>query len=185
MISMRSPISAQSAAVDSNALMLTDLSLCRRSGVRGSGAGDWLEAQGYALPAMPNQIVSSQRGDLIMSLSHREFWLLQPESGADNMAAPSVAVSPGLWPLYCQHSHAWLLLAGDARAEMMAKLCGVDLSEPAFSVGSVAQTHVARVSTVIAHHQWGTQLAFSLFVDQSLAVYLWEAIEDAMGEWLG
>ena len=181
---MRSPISAQSAAVDSNALMLTDLSLCRRSGVRGSGAGDWLEAQGYALPAMPNQIVSSQRGDLIMSLSHREFWLLQPESGADNMAASSVAVSPGLWPLYCQHSHAWLLLAGDARAEMMAKLCGVDLSEPAFSVGSVAQTQVARVSAVVAHHLRGGERVFSILVDQSLVDYLWMALADAMAEFM-
>lgn len=182
MISLRSPISTQSFASDSTALVLSDLSLCRRSGVRGQGAGDWLEAQGYALPAMPNQIVSSQQGDLIMSLSHREFWLLQPESGADNMAASSVAVSPGLWPLYCQHSHAWLLLAGDARAEMMAKLCGVDLSEPAFSVGSVAQTQVARVSAVIAHHRRGTEAVFSLFVDQSLAGYLWEVLDDARAE---
>ena len=182
MIPMRSPISTQSPTADSNALVLSDLSLRRRSGVRGLGAGDWLEAQGYALPAMPNQIVSSQQDDLIMSLSHREFWLLHPESDAENLVPPSVAVSPGVWPLYCQHSHAWLLLTGDARAEMMAKLCGVDLSEPAFSVGSVAQTQVARVSTVIAHHQWDTQLAFSLFVDQSLAAYLWEVLEDARAE---
>lgn len=182
MIPMRSPLSTQSPTADSNALVLCDLSLRRRSGVRGLGAGDWLEAQGYATPAQPNQIVSSQQGDLIMSLSHREFWLLQPERDADNRAAPSVSVSPGLWPLYCQHSHAWLLLAGDARAAMMAKICGVDLSEPAFSLGSVAQTQVARVSTVIAHHGWGTGAAFSLFVDQSLALYLWEVLEDARAE---
>jgi sarcosine oxidase gamma subunit len=49
----------------------------------------------------------------------------------------------------------------------------------------VAQTQAARVSVVIAAHQnENDQPVFSIFVDQSLARYLWEAIEDAMGEWL-
>ena len=67
----------------------------------------------------------------------------------------------------------------------MAKLCGVDLSEAAFPLGSVAQTQAARISVIIAaHHSENDQPMFSMFVDQSLARYLWEAIEDAMGEWL-
>ena len=67
----------------------------------------------------------------------------------------------------------------------MAKLCGVDLSESAFPLGSVDQTQAARVSVVIAAHQNDNDHpVFSMFVDQSLARYLWEAIEDAMGEWL-
>jgi len=121
----------------------------------------------------------------VMSLSHREFWLLQPNSEAAPTRPASDAVAAGAWPLYCQHSHAWLQLAGEPRAEIMAKLCGVDLSEAAFPLGSVAQTQAARVSVIIAAHQnHDGQSVFSIFVDQSLARYLWEAIEDAMGEWL-
>jgi sarcosine oxidase subunit gamma len=121
----------------------------------------------------------------VMALSHREFWLLQPNSDAPLRRPASEAVTAGVWPLYCQHSHAWLQLAGEPRAEIMAKLCGVDLSEAAFPLGSVAQTQVARVSVIIAAHQnHDGQTVFSIFVDQSLARYLWEAIEDAMGEWL-
>ena len=66
----------------------------------------------------------------------------------------------------------------------MAKLCGVDLSEAAFPLGSLAQTQAARVLVIIAAHQDQHELpVFSIFGDQSLARYLWEAIEDAMGEW--
>ena len=120
-----------------------------------------------------------------MSLSHREFWLLQPDSEASLSRPASKAVAAGVWPLYCQHSHAWLQLAGESRAEVMAKICGVDLSEGVFPLGSVAQTQAARVSVIVAAHQdRGGQSVFSMFVDQSLARHLWEAIEDAMAEWL-
>jgi sarcosine oxidase subunit gamma len=120
-----------------------------------------------------------------MSLSLREFWLLQPDSEASLDRPASEAVAAGVWPLYCQHSHAWLQLAGEARAEVMAKLCGVDLSAAVFPQGSVAQTQVARVSVIVAAHQsHDRQPIFLIFVDQSLARYLWEAIEDAMGEFI-
>ena len=67
----------------------------------------------------------------------------------------------------------------------MAKLCGVDLSAAAFPLGSVAQTQAARVSVIIAAHQnENDQPVFSMFVDQSLARSLWEAIEDAMAEFI-
>ena len=63
-------------------------------------------------------------------------------------------------------------VAGEQRAEVMAKLCGVDLSEAAFPLGSVAQTQAARVSVIVAAHQnENGQPVFSIFVDQSLARY--------------
>ena len=166
-------------------LLLRDLSLARREGVRGVCARDWLLSQGHALPDVPNQIVGSGESGFVMSLSHREFWLLQPDGEASTGRPASEAVAPGVWPLYCQHSHAWLQLAGEPRAEVMAKLCGVDLSEAAFPLGSVAQTQAARVSVIVAVHQSDDgQSVFSIFVDQSLARYVWEVIEDAMAEWL-
>ena len=64
----------------------------------------------------------------------------------------------------------------------MAKLCGVDLSDEAFPKGHVAQTQMARVSVIIAHHRWQGRPGFSLFLDQSLAGYAWSALEDAMQE---
>ena len=184
-MSLRSPLAGCGMIEGPGGLLLRDLSLARRDGVRGAGAREWLLSQGRTLPDAPNQIVASGESGFVMSLSHREFWLLQPVDEASSGRPASEAVASGVWPLYCQHSHAWLQLAGESRAEVMAKLCGVDLSEAAFPLGSVAQTQFARVSVSVAAHQnENDQPVFSIFVDQSLARYLWEAIEDAMGEWL-
>ncbi len=184
-MSLRSPLEDRGVIEGSAGLLLRDLSLARRGGVRGAGAREWLLSQGHTVPDAPNQIVANGGSGSVMALSHREFWLLQPDSDAATGRPASEAVAAGVWPLYCQHSHAWLQLAGEPRAEIMAKLCGVDLSEAAFPLGSVAQTQAARVSVIIATHQnENDQPVFSMFVDQSLARYLWEAIEDAMGEWL-
>ena len=65
---------------------------------------------------------------------------------------------------------------------MMAKLCGVDLGEGAYPLGQVAQSQMAHVSVVIAHHDYQNEAAFSLFVDQSLAEYAAGALVDAMSE---
>ena len=184
-MSLSSPLEGCGVIEGSGGLMLRDLSLARRGGVRGAGAREWLMSQGHTLPDAPNQIVANGKSGLVMSLSHREFWLLEPDSDASTGRPASEAVAAGVWPLYCQHSHAWLQLAGETRAEVMAKLCGVDLSDAAFPLGSVAQTQAARVSVIVAAHQnENDQPVFSIFVDQSLARYLWEAIEDAIGEWL-
>ena len=184
-MSLRSPLEGCGVIEGPGGLLLRDLSLARREGVRGAGAREWLSSQGHRLPDAPNQMVASGESGWVMSLSHREFWLLQTDSDASPGRPASEAAALGVWPLYCQHSHAWLQLAGETRAEIMAKLCGVDLSEAAFPPGSVAQTQAARVSVIIAAHQnENDQPGFSMFVDQSLARYLWEAIEDAMAEWL-
>ena len=184
-MSLHSPLEGYGVIDGPGGLRLQDLSLSRREGVRGAGAREWLLSQVHTLPDAPNQVVASGESGWVMSLSHREFWLLQPDSEASLGRPASEAVAAGVWPLYCQHSHAWLQLAGETRAEVMAKLCGVDLSEVAFPLGSVAQTQAARVSVIIAAHQnQDGQPVFSMFVDQSLARYLWEAIEDAMAEWL-
>jgi sarcosine oxidase subunit gamma len=184
-VSLRSPLEGFGVIEGPGGLRLHDLSLARREGVRGDGAREWLSSQGHTLPDAPNQIVASGESGFVMALSHREFWLLQPDGEASSGGPAAEAVAAGVWPLYCQHSHAWLQLAGEPRAEIMAKLCGVDLSEVAFPLGSVAQTQAARVSVIIAAHQnENDQPVFSIFVDQSLARSLWEAIEDAMGEFI-
>ena len=184
-MSLRSPLDGCRVIEGPAGLRLQDLSLARREGVRGAAALEWLFSQGHTVPDAPNQIVASGESSFVMSLSHREFWLLYPDSEASSARPASEAVAASVWPLYCQHSHACLQLAGEPRAEVMAKLCGVDLSETAFPPGSVAQTQAARVSVIIAAHQnKNEQPVFSIFLDQSLARYLWEAIEDAMGEWL-
>ena len=126
----------------------------RRWRKRVSSAG-----QSYPVPNAPNQLEPTGNGAWVMSLSHREFWMLQPDQEAVASAMQGEALAAEVRPLYCQHSHAWLQLAGAPRAEVMATLCGVDLSQAAFPEGSVVQTQVARVTSIIAHHAEGPELA--------------------------
>ena len=177
---LSSPVGARHPISGAGGLALRDLSLQQRSGVRGAGAGAYLVQQSYPVPNAPNQLVPTDSGAWVMSLSHREFWVLQPDQEAAASAMHGEALAAEVWPLYCQHGHAWLQLAGAPRAEVMATLCGVDLSQAAFPEGTVVQTQVARVTSIIAHHAEGQAGVFSLFVDQSLAAYLWDALEDAI-----
>ena len=181
---LRRPLagSIPNAECTSGSLTLTDLTLCSRSGKRGAGVPDWLTAQGLPRVDTPNRIEQSSDQRWVMALSKREFWILNSDQTATTTRPASHAETPGVWPLYCQHSHVWWHLSGDERAVMMAKLCGVDLSDQAFPEGHVAQTQMARVSVIIAHHRLQDRAGFSLFLDQSLAGYAWSALEDAMQE---
>ena len=118
------------------------LSLARR-GVRGVGAGEWLLNQGHSLPDAPNKFVASSESGFVMSLSHREFWLLQPGSEA-SVGRPASGGRGGCLATILPVQSCMAQLAGETRASC-AKLCGVDLSEAAFPLGSLAQTQAARV----------------------------------------
>ncbi|MCH1493091.1 MAG: hypothetical protein L7T24_11080 [Luminiphilus sp.] len=181
---LASPVGAAQvpAPMTGKTLALHDLSLALRSGVRGPGAADWLRTQSMPTDLQPNTIENISNGRLLMALSTREFWLLEPDADASAAAPPSAAVATEAWPLYNQHSHAWLVLAGGPKADMMAKLCGVDLRENAFALGQVAQTQMAHISVIVAHHLWRDTPVFSMFVDQSLADFAWTALSDAMSE---
>ncbi len=163
-------------------IQLRDYTLNARFGVRGANARSWLESQPTTCPDQPNRIINHNESTLVMALSHREFWVLDTEAAAGARMPESQALGQDTYPLFCQHSHAWLVLSGAARSQVMAKLCGVDLREAVFPLGHVAQTQMARINAVIAHHTLSEQAVFSLFVDASLAQYAIEALEDAISE---
>ena len=104
---LSSPLGARQAIVGANGLALRDLSLQQRSGVRGAGARTYLVQQSYPVPSAPNQLVSTGSGAWVMSLSHREFWLLQPDQKAVASVMQGAALASEVWPLYCQHGQAW------------------------------------------------------------------------------
>ena len=177
---LRCPTSENGSRDES--LWLHDLSLTTRSGVRGVQAREWLKSESLPHELQPNTIETLPDSRLLMALSTREFWLLDPDNPSGDSEPTFERTQPGVWPLYNQNSHAWLVLSGEPRADMLAKLCGVDLRPKAFPLGTVAQTQMALVSTVIAHHLWRGEPVFSLFIDQSLADFAWQALQDAMAE---
>ncbi len=183
----RSPIQPSNATAQEQpaaSCFLADLSLQMRCGFRGINASAHLLELGLPVPQKPNQASATQRGLTVLRLSPNEFWIL---ADANVSAASFTLISESnppaqCYPLFCQDSHAWLELSGAHLANIMAKVSAVDMREPAFAVGSIAQTSVAKVNAIVIHRQTANGSAFSLLSDSASANYLWQAVVDAMLE---
>lgn len=171
-------------SAQSPAARLYDFTAHPRLALRGPGSAAWLAEQGWAMPRALNTATTTATGHTLLRLGKTEAWVLAGQ-GAPNpvqQAHRQLHQGEGLYPLYAQHSHAWFVLAGPQRAAIMATLCAVDMSEAAFPVGAVAQTSVARLSAVVAHHPWAEAAVFSLLVDRSYAAYFYTAVADALAQ---
>lgn len=180
---IRTPPTRLSADYD-GAISIQDKTHKRRSGVRGVGANRWLKQQNLVTPDTPNQIVLTDNKTWVMSLSSREYWVLEPHEDANSFPMGRDFSEDGVYPLFCQSSHSWFVIAGEAKAQMMAKLCGVDLRSENFELGAVAQTQLALVNCIIARHTMDKEDVFSVFIDQSFAEYTLEVLLDAREEFL-
>jgi len=164
-------------------ISIHDLTKRHRWGLRGKGAAEALRSQGWDLPEQPNRLVASTNQSFVMALSQREFWVLDPHNDATSIIMGDDFTTDA-YPLFCQSSHAWLLLTGSETSALMAKVCGVDLRPDVFSLGDVAQTQMALINCIIARHDLAGDDVFSMFVDQSYAEYALEALLDARQEFL-
>jgi len=167
---------------------LIDLSLLPRQGFRGANVATYLQQLGLTLPETPNQSVTGSNGELVLRLSNQEYWVLS-NLQVNNPWLEKLDLVPlpseRCYGLFCQDSHAWLMLTGRHLADIMAKVCGVDLRACVFPTGSIAQTSVARVNAIIISHQVNGIAAFSILSDSASAEYLWGALLDAMQEFEG
>ncbi|MNL54192.1 Sarcosine oxidase, gamma subunit family [compost metagenome] len=84
-----------------------------------------------------------------------------------------------------EDSHGWLQLSGVFVAEVMAKLCGVDLRSQAFAPGAVAQTSAARINVIVISMGSKATPAFQILFDRASLDYFKGALMDAMGEFGG
>ena len=82
-------------------------------------------------------------------------------------------------------THGWseIRILGAVSAELMAKVCGLDLREDVFPVGTARQTSVAKTNQLVLRSQLGGLPSFSLLGARSLAAYLWDVLMEAGEEW--
>ncbi len=168
---------------------LIDLTNLARVGFRGAESAEYLKERGYALPEAPNRALTQDDGSHVARLSQTEYLLL----GSLRDAGRRVAQEERNWEfgeaanylLPRQDSHAWLLLTGEHVSDVMAKLCGVDLSPEAFPQGSVAQTSAARINVIVINLGLGELPCFQILCDRASVSYFWDAMLDAMAEFGG
>lgn len=160
-----------------------------RVGFRGAHSAEYLSGRGFTLPDAPNQASAQADGSWVARLSHTEYLVL----GSLQDHGQRVADEEARWELdhranYLlprQDSHACVLLSGDVIAQVMAKLCGVDLSRSAFKPGTVAQTSVARVNAIVIHTGSVELPAFHILWDRASKDYFEGALRDALEEFGG
>lgn len=190
---LQHPVAAEAANPAGLAsLALVDLCLVPRSGFKGRGTPEWLQAQGVTLTE-PNRAARQADGTLAVRLAPREVLLLAPWSGAAadlihrlDRAWPGgrEGAEPRGYPVPRADSHCWFLLAGRDGPATLAKLCGVDLRTDRFAPLQVAQTQAARISVVIVRDD-SDPPAWHLLADSASADYLWSCLTDAMQEFAG
>lgn len=171
-------------------LALCDLSPLPRAGYKGRDTCAWLAARGVAVPEADNQAVRQDGGWLAARLAPGEMLLL---GGLDGDPAPLDRLAadwapdpdPGTYPVPRADTNCWFAISGRHGAEMMAKLCGVDLRPHKFAQGAIAQTSVARLNAIVLRADLGGTLAYYLLTDSASASYMWGCIVDAMAEFDG
>ena len=169
---------------------LIDLTHLSRVGFRGTEARGYLNQQGFSTPERPNTLMIQVDGNVVGKLSTTEYIVLGSlqdfgEGVAHLEAKWSMQEDISNYLLPRQDSHAWFMLTGEAIVFVMAKLCGVDLSEDAFKSGQIAQTSVARVNAIVLNVSDADCPKFSILCDRSASLYLWEVLLDAIQEFEG
>lgn len=165
---------------------LLDFSMLPRVGFRGAKAAEIITTAGLPLPKKPNQACESASGEWVLRLSQKEYWVLgalQDKGNSIEALSQQDLPGSGCHRLYCQDSHAWFLLRGGYLAEIMAKLCGVDLRTAVFPLGAIVQSSAARINVIIVRQQLGNAACFSILCDSASAEYLWDCLQDAMQEY--
>ncbi|MDQ0123291.1 sarcosine oxidase subunit gamma [Pseudomonas lini] len=165
---------------------LTDLTDLPRVGFRGAHSAEYLRSRGFTLPDVPNRAVIQADGSLVARLSQSEYLLLgSPEDQGQRLADEEARWELDHQANYLlprQDSHAWFQLTGDNPSEVMAKLCGVDLSPQAFGPGAVAQTSAARINVIVINAGSARQASLHILCDRASQAYFQEALLDAMEE---
>jgi sarcosine oxidase subunit gamma len=168
---------------------MVDLTGLPRVGFRGAQSGEYLQSRGFSLPDKPNQAVTQPDGSHVARLSQTEYLLL----GSLRDRGERIADEEARWELdhlanYLlprEDSHAWMQLSGLHTAEVMAKLCGVDLRSAAFAEGAVAQTSAARINVIVINISSESHTIFHILCDRASLEYFKGALMDAMAEFDG
>ncbi|MBI83796.1 MAG: hypothetical protein CMJ81_11410 [Planctomycetaceae bacterium] len=161
-------------------LLLGDLSgSTTKFGVKGPRAASFLESQGVQLPADIYATAAYGVEGLVAKLAEQEYIL---ETAANDpvleQLESGLSESPaGL--LRVEHQEATFLLCGRRANEVMLQVCALDMSQ--VHPGTLVLTRAAVTSCAILREPWPEVLAYRIWVDASLAEYLWETLSTIIG----
>ena len=169
-------------------LGIADLAALPRAGYKGWDMATWASGQGVDLPE-PNRARRQADGTLALRLSNGELVLLAGDDAGgatiDRLAGAWTMDGAVCFPVPRSDTNTRFAITGAHTAEMMAKMCGIDLRAHRFENHQIAQTSVARMNAILIRNDRGATYALDMVLDSASAVYMWECLTDAMAEFGG
>jgi sarcosine oxidase, subunit gamma len=175
-------LAARTVLREEAAVSLSDRGFFGQLSLRGGGDETFLAAVeaviGLAPPVAPNRVAESG-GSHILWLGSDEWLAVVDEERSEPCWRRLVEGLIGQHAAVADVSEARAVIgiSGPKARETLAHGCSLDLHPRVFGPGQCAQTLLARIPVII--HQRGGEPSFDIYVQRSLAEYLWSWLEDA------
>ena len=175
-------------------MALCDLSYLQRIGFKGKNTNEWLQKQQIKTPQNINTAEISSDGYLVAKLGAQDILILDNLENNSNIKntldrqwnndyKQDNHCCGNIMPR--QDSHACFCICGENAPEMFSTLCAIDLRTNKFDNLMIAQTSLARISTIIIRSDIGNTPAYFVLVENVSAEYCWDCIQDAIQELSG
>ena len=187
---MTSGASVADETARARSLAICDASPLPRGGFKGPKAIAWARDHGVEVSDENNMTVVQPCGARAARLADTEVLLLSDLEAKSGLIARvhgewSPDPDPGGYPVPRDGTNCWFMVSGEHAPAMFAKVCGIDLRGHKFPDGSVAQTSLARLNSIIIRGDVGEVTAFHVLTDSASAGYMWMCLNDAMDEFSG
>jgi heterotetrameric sarcosine oxidase gamma subunit len=156
--------------------VLTHPSDLVKLGVKGPGLDEWARRCDIALPEALYDTLPVGRDGVLARVGSGELIL---ESAADDplLGRFAEALQAADGEVYrIEQQSVTVVLSGECALGILAQTCGVDFA--AESVGRIVYTRVAGAACAVLPREEDGQRAYRLWVDYSLAPYLWETLAE-------
>jgi heterotetrameric sarcosine oxidase gamma subunit len=148
--------------------------------VRASAEGEVARTLGVPF----GRAARDEHGTLVVGSGPGE-WLLLAPPGASVVVAGRVEEEQDeeLVSVFdATHGRALMRITGARAADLLAKVCGVDLSEEITPDGAAFRSSVAKLVTDVVRDDRGGELSYLLHCERSSGQYLFDALIDAGDE---
>ena len=135
------------------------------------------------LPTLPNTTTTNDKITALW-LSQKE-WLIVMNSSVDNEEVKSLQNElSDIHALAIDVSDRWttINLSGDKALDVLSKGTSIDLDNSVFGTGACAQTTLWSVNVII--YKIDEKPTFDLFVDSTMAKFLWQWLEHSSKEYV-
>ncbi|MGH3425543.1 MAG: sarcosine oxidase subunit gamma [Nocardioidaceae bacterium] len=164
------------------ALTLADASVTAKLTVRATPSGSMAEALGTRFGR------TVRDGDrLIVGSGPGEWLVVAPVGDAPKLTAwlseQGAADPEPVSVVDVSHGRALMRLTGPRAADLLAKLCAVDLSDAIVPDGGAFRSSVAKLITDVVRDDAGGMRSYLLHCERSSGQYLWGCVLDAGAEY--